>query len=83
MNRDEVLKAYADLSAEDREAVRADIAGETGAETPGAGGPEESGQATCCTPEFMKTMAEFKDKMKEGGDPMSICKEMMEKCCCP
>lgn len=78
MNRDEILKAYADLSAADREAVRAEIAGETGINEPDTGG-----QSACCTPEFMASMAGFKEKMKQGGDPMSICKEMMEKCCCP
>ncbi len=69
MTRDEILKAFAELSAEEQEAVREGIAGKT------AGGTEEeSSPADMC--------GEIMGKFKEGGDPMAICKEMMAKCCC-
>ena len=76
MNKDEVLKAYEDLSAEDRESVLAELTGNPAGEETATGG-----KGGCCSPEFMESMAGFKEKMKEGGDPASIFKEIMAGCC--
>ncbi len=69
MTRDEILKAFAVLSAEDRKAVQEGIVSETSGGKEGTGGP-----ADMCR--------EIMGKLQEGGDPMAICKEMMAKCCC-
>lgn len=72
MNKDDILKAFAELSPEDQKAVRTELTREEEVEE--AGSPFGSGGMK----EHMKEMME---KMKEGGDPMAICKEMMKKCC--
>jgi hypothetical protein len=69
MTRDEILKAFAELSAEDQKAVCEEFASET------AGGKAGTGSTADMCLEIM-------GKIQEGGDPMSICKEMMAKCCC-
>ena len=73
MTRDEFLKAFADMSSEDQEAIRAEITGK---------GKRQEAGATCCPTDPMEKMME---KMKAGGNPMSMCKEMMKKmageCC--
>jgi hypothetical protein len=70
MNKEDLLKSFAEMSTEDQEAIRAELA-KGGTEGAGAaGGPME----------MKKHMMEMMEKMKTGGDPMALCKEMMEKC---
>ena len=73
MTRDEFLKAFAAMSPGDQEAIRAEITGK---------GKRQEAGATCCPTELMGKVME---KMKAGGNPMSMCKEMMKKmageCC--
>lgn len=72
MTRDEILKAFAGLSAEDRKAVQEGIVSEKAGET--SGGKEGTGGPADMCREIM-------GKLQEGGDPMTICKEMMAKRC--
>ncbi len=70
MTKSEILRAFAELTPEDQEDVRTELAG---------GGKEEAGGAP------MEGCGEIMKKMKAGGNPMEICKEMMGKmpgkCC--
>ena len=73
MTRDEFLKAFAAMSPQDQEAIRAEITGK--------GKRQEAGATSSPTDLMGKVM----EKMKAGGNPMSMCKEMMKKmaaeCC--
>ncbi len=74
MKREDFLKAFAEMSPEDQEAIRAELTGK--------GAPQEAGSpcGPMGMPEGMKEhMMEMMEKMKAGGDPMTMCKEMMEK----
>jgi hypothetical protein len=81
MKREDVLKAFAELSPEDQEAIRAELTGKGTSQ--GTGDP-----MAMCHGMMEKIMAsgnpmamcqEMMDKMKAGGDPMAMCQEMMEK----
>ena len=69
MNREEILKAFSELSPEDQETVRTEIGGsaQTGGE-----GEFESPLEMCRT---------IMGKIEAGDDPMAVCKDMMAKCC--
>ena len=65
MNKEEFLKAFAELSAEDQNAVRAELTGKGASEeTEAAGGP-------------MAMCHEMMAKMTAGKDPKAMCEEMM------
>jgi hypothetical protein len=71
MNKDDILKAFAELCSEDQEAVRKEITGS---------GASQEGEAPCCPPTFHNHMKRMAGEMKAVGGPMAICKEMMAKC---
>lgn len=68
--RKDFLKAFAELSPEDQEAIRGEIIEK--------GALQETGDPVSMCHEMM-------EKMKAGGDPMAVCQEMMQKmkgkCC--
>jgi hypothetical protein len=75
MNREELLEAFASLSAEDQDWVRKAIAAEGKASDPAGGG--------CCD-EFEASMAVMMEKMKSCCDPKAMPEEMKKKmrsCC--
>jgi hypothetical protein len=63
MTKDEILKSFAELSPEEQEAIRKEIAG---GETTGSP---------------MEMCQQIMDKIQKGEEPMTVCKEMMQKCC--
>ncbi len=66
MNKDDVLKAFEGLSAEDQQAVRAEIA--------------ERAAASCCSAdEMQKHMAAVMKMMQSSEKPMECCQQMMDK----
>ena len=72
MNRDELFSAFRQLPADEQELIREQIL-MSGYETPEAG----SAMATC-----LEIMREIKD----GKDPMRVCRDMVEDMagiCCP
>ena len=67
MTKDEILKAFEQLSAEDQEAVRTKLSGNSG--------------PSCCGGDEMKQHMESMMKMMHSSEnPMERCKEMMEMC---
>lgn len=67
MTRDQVLRAFEQLSAEDQDAVRAEI-------SKGAG-------ASCCGGKEMKEhMESMMQMMHSSENPMEHCEQMMEMC---
>ncbi len=67
MNKDDVLKAFAELSAEDQQAVRAEIA--------------QRGAAGCCSADEMQQHIMAMVKMMESSEkPMECCQQMMGMC---
>ena len=70
MNRADFLKAFGEMSPEDQEAVRAEVAGKAASQD--AWDP-------------MAVCQGMMEKMKAGGNPMAIFREMAEKkkgkCC--
>ncbi|MFQ5801560.1 MAG: hypothetical protein ACE5JQ_01525 [Candidatus Methylomirabilales bacterium] len=64
MKREELLKAFAEMSSEDQEAIRVELI-RTGASR-GAWDP-------------MAMCHDMMEKMKAGVDPMAMCRDMMEK----
>ena len=67
MTRDQVLRAFEQLSAEDQDAVRAEI-------SKGAG-------ASCCGGKEMKEHMESMMKMMHSSDdPSASCEQMMAMC---
>lgn len=73
MRRQQLLDAFAELSAEDRVAVRAELIRSSRFETaPGV----NSAMATCI---------EIMDRVKAGDDPVRVCKGMLDEmagmCC--
>jgi hypothetical protein len=72
MNKEELLKAFAGMSAEDQQAIRAQLKkSETqGKETP------------CCPGPIKEHMMEMMKAMIEKGqeNPMKMCQQMMQMC---
>ncbi len=70
MIREDFLKAFAEMSPGDQEAIRKELVEETAAEDPR---------------DSMEMCREIMEEMKAGGDPMTVCKDMMrkldKKCC--
>ena len=67
MSKDDVLKAFEELSAEDQQAVRTEIA------QPGAAG--------CCTPDEMQQhMRTMMEMMASSEKPVECCQQMMAMC---
>ena len=67
MSRDDVLKAFEQLSAEDQKEVRSEIA--------------ERGAASCCSAEEMQQhMAAMMKMMESSEKPMECCQQMMGMC---
>ncbi len=70
MKREDFLKAFADMSLGDQEAIRAELIGRKAS--------YEMGDPMAMCQEMMQ-------KMKAGGNPMAMCQEMMQKmkgkCC--
>ncbi len=87
MNREDFLKAFAEMSPEDQETIRAELIGK--------GASHETGDPMAmCHAMMEKIMAsgdpmamcqEMMQKMKAGGGPMAMYQEMMQKmkgkCC--
>lgn len=71
MKREDFLKAFAEMSPEDQDAIRAEIVGK--------GASTASGAA--CAPGAMKQhMMEMMKKIQAGDNPMAMCQEMMGMC---
>lgn len=71
MNREEFVAAFQNLSAEDRQAVLAEIIAK--------GSSEETRQ--CCSSGQMKDhMSEMMQKIESSENPMAMCQEMMRMC---
>ncbi len=67
MNKEEVLKAFEGLSAEDQRAIRVELA--------------ERGAAGCCSADEMQQhMAAMMKMMQSSEKPMECCQQMMEMC---
>jgi len=67
MSKEELLKAFEELSAEDQKAVRTEIA--------------ERGATACCDfAEMQKHMGAMMKMMSSSDNPMDHCKQMMEMC---
>ena len=67
MNKDDILKAFEELSAEDQEAVRAEIA--------------QRGAAGCCSADEMQQhMMAMMKMMASSEKPIECCQEMMGMC---
>lgn len=71
MTKEECLKAFAQLSAEDQEAVRAEILSKSAA--------EKTGQA-CCSDAMKEQLCGMMEKMMASDNPMAMCGEMMQMC---
>jgi hypothetical protein len=73
MRRDEVLAGFNELSSEDRRAVEAEII-----RTMAFEGAPGMGSAMAATIEIM-------DRIRTGGDPVAVCREMLDEmagtCC--
>ncbi|MFQ5656453.1 MAG: hypothetical protein ACE5G5_02850 [Candidatus Methylomirabilales bacterium] len=81
MKREDFLKAFAEMSPEDQEAVRAGLIGKGSSQ-------ETADPMAMCQRIMEKIMAsgdpmamcrEMMGKMEAGGDPMAMVKEMTEK----
>ena len=66
MNKEEVLRAFEKLSAEDQQALRTELAGRVSA---GCWGPDE----------MQEHMAAMMKMMGSSEKPMESCQEMMKK----
>ena len=70
MNKEDFVRAFTEMSAEDQEAIRAELIAK--------GARQEAADS-------MATCREMMDKMKAGGGPMEMFQEMMQKmkgkCC--
>jgi hypothetical protein len=64
MEKQDFLKAFAEMPPEDQEAIRSELIGE--------GAPLEAGDPMAMCHEMMQ-------KMMASGDPMAMCREMMGK----
>ncbi len=81
MKKEDFLKAFAEMSSEDQEAIRAELIGK--------GASREAADPMAMWHRMMeKIMAsgdpmamcrEMMQKMEAVGDPMAMCREMMEK----
>ena len=69
MNRTEFLKAFSQLSGEEQQALRAELAKTAIPDEP------------CCTPSMKEQLAEMMKQMEASSDPMAMCREMMRMCC--
>ncbi len=69
MKKEEFLKAFEEMSAEDQESIRAEIVAK------GASREE------CCSGPMKEHLTEMMKKMKASEDPMAMCSEMMRMCC--
>lgn len=67
MNKDEVLKAFGELSAEEQQAVREQIS-------------ERVAESCCSTAEMQKHMGAMMKMMSSSENPTEHCKQMMEMC---
>lgn len=68
MTKDEILKAFEQLSAEDQQAVRTEIS-------------ERAAAGSCCGGEEMqKHMKSMMKMMDSSENPMDHCKQMMKMC---
>ena len=67
MSKDDVLKAFEELSAEDQQGVRTEIA--------------ERAAARCCSAgEMQQHMTAMMKMMQSSEKPMECCQQMMEMC---
>lgn len=67
MSKEELLKAFEALSAEDQKAVRTEIT-------------ERTAMGCCDFDEMQKHMGAMMKMMSSSENPMDHCKEMMEMC---
>jgi hypothetical protein len=73
MNREEFLKAFAEMSPEDQEAILTELTKQGGA---------EEAKTACSLAAMKKHMRKMMEKMLEGGGPMAWCAAMMKGKCC-
>lgn len=67
MNKDDILKAFQELSAEDQQVVRTEIA-------------EHAATRCCSAEEMQKHMASMMKMMQSSEKPMDCCQQMMGMC---
>ncbi len=82
MKREDFLKAFAEMSPEDQEAIRAELIGKAADPTAMCHNMMERIMASGNP---MEVCQEIMEKMKTGGNPKAIFKDMTEKmtgkCC--
>lgn len=67
MTKDEILKAFGELSVEDQQAVREQIL-------------DHAAESCCSAAEMQKHMGAMMKLMKSSENPSEHCKQMMEMC---
>lgn len=67
MNVQELLEAFDELSAEDRETVRMEIL-------------SKRAEASCCSGEMKEKLAEMMKELEASKNPVAMCMEMMGMC---
>ena len=72
MNKEDCLKAFAEMSPEDQQAVQAEILAK--------GATEKTGQSCCCTDAMKEQLCGMMEKMQGSENPMAMCEEMMQMC---
>lgn len=71
MKKEDLLKAFTELSPEDQQAMRAEILAK--------GASKKTGQA-CCTDAMKEHLHGMMEKMHASENPMAMCEEMMRMC---
>lgn len=71
MKKEDLLKAFAEMSPKDQQAVRAEILAK--------GATEKTGQA-CCSDAMKEQLCGMMEKMHTSENPMAMCEEMMKMC---
>ncbi len=67
MNVQELLRAFDELSAEDREAVRTEIL-------------SKRTEASCCSGEMKEKLSGMMQELDASVNPVAMCMEMMRMC---
>lgn len=69
MKKEDFVKAFAEMSAQDQEAIRAEVMA------------KGASQESCCSGPMKEQLTAIIEKMEASDDPMAMCSEMMRMCC--